>query len=228
MRFDYYLFDLDNSLLYIPNYLDHFDEVLEESLKRFSLPKIPNREQRNQLWSAGEEYIALLKKWGVVNSDDFWRYFDEIDFLKRQKLIRNKNMYFFKDVLDVLKRLRDNDKKLAIISNTADYIIEFIMKEFSLNDYFHEIFGLGENKDQELAKPNPEGILSVLKKLNFRPKRSTAIMIGDSIVDIFAAKRANINACLIRRDKNKYADGFEDWEYQPDFVIDKLPEIFEL
>ena len=50
-------------------------------------------------------------------------------------------------------------------------------------------------------------------------------MIGDSIVDVYAAKKANISACLIRRDKSKYRDGYGAWEYNPDFVIEQLNEI---
>jgi phosphoglycolate phosphatase-like HAD superfamily hydrolase len=52
-----------------------------------------------------------------------------------------------------------------------------------------------------------------------------AIMIGDSIVDVFAAKRANIDACLLTRNLNKYPDGYDKWEYKPDFVINNLDEI---
>ncbi len=87
---------------------------------------------------------------------------------------------------------------------------------------------LSSDKDQSFAKPSPRGILSILKRLNFDKNKSNAIMIGGSIVDVLAAKRVNIHACLLRRNMNKYTDDYEDWEYSPDFVVDKLDEIIEL
>ena len=53
-------------------------------------------------------------------------------------------------------------------------------------------------------------------------------MVGDSYVDIFAAKRADIHACLIKRDFDKYPDGYADWEYKPDTIIKDLKAILDL
>ena len=60
------------------------------------------------------------------------------------------------------------------------------------------------------------------------PEISKAIMVGDSKVDIIAAKRAKINACLIRRELDKYPEGYETWEHQPDYIIENLEDIFKL
>ena len=119
-------------------------------------------------------------------------------------------------------------KKTAIISNTADYIVEYIVKKFNIESFFDEIFALSFDKDQAFAKPSPMGVHLILKKLNYDPKNSKALMIGDSIVDIYAAGRANIHACLLRRDLNKYPNGYDQWEYQPDYIIGSLDELFEL
>ncbi len=228
--FDYYLFDLDNCLLYIPRPSEYFDNILLESIKKLSSPEedLPTRDERNEFWKSGEEYINLLKIWGVPNPDIFWKQFDEVDHDYRNLLVKKKEIHLFNDVLGVLKELQDDDKKVAIVSNTADYIVDFILKEFKITEYFHACFGLGFDKDQAMAKPSPAGILSVLEKLSFNPKKSKALMVGDSIVDVYAAKRASIHACLIRRDLNKYPGGYNDWEYEPDSVFEKLSEIFKL
>ena len=52
-------------------------------------------------------------------------------------------------------------------------------------------------------------------------------MIGDSISDIFAAKKANIFACLIKRDRMRYEKGFNSWKFQPDYIIERLDELLE-
>jgi len=229
MNFDYYLFDLDNCLLYIPNPGEHFDNVLLKTFNKLSNKNIlPSRDERNKFWSAGEDYLKLLKEGGITDLENFWKYFDKIDFEKRKILVEKEKIHLFRDVYSVLKDLQRADKKLAIISNTADYIVEYCLKEFKISHLFHECFGLGYDKDQTFAKPSPNGILTVLKKLNFKSNDSRAIMIGDSIADIFAAKRANIKACLIKRDLNKYSKGFNNWKYKPDFVIEHLDELFQL
>jgi HAD superfamily hydrolase (TIGR01549 family) len=227
MKFDCYLFDLDNCLLYIHNYPQHFDDVLVGTLKKYNLSSIPDLDTRNKLWYAGKDYINLLNKWGISDPKDFWKYFDDIDYRKRKVLVEKKRIYLFNDVLAVLNKLRKNDKKLGLISNAAEYIIEYILEQFNFTHMFHETFGLGVQKDQAIAKPSPEGIHTVLKKFG-DPELSKTIMVGDSKVDIIAAKRAKIKACLIRRDLDKYPEGFENWEHQPDYIIYDLEDIFKL
>jgi len=230
MRFNPYLFDLDNSLLYIPDPPQYFDNILVETLKSFWIKQIPSREERNKFWNSGEHYIDLLDKWGIKLKDGelFWRRFDAKDFEKRKILIANNKITLFSDALDVLKKLKAAGKKLALVTNTAKYIVDYVVEKFKLNDYFHDIFALGYGKEQEIAKPSPEGINLILKNLGFNQKKFSAIMIGDSKLDIIAAKRANIHACLLKRNLWKYSEAVDSWEYQPDFVIENLEEIFTL
>ncbi|MHA1149922.1 MAG: HAD family hydrolase [Promethearchaeota archaeon] len=227
MNFDYYLFDLDNSLLYIPNPGEYFDGVLVESIKSLSSRSVPIFEERYKFWFSGNDYINLLKSWGVSDIPNFWKKFDEIDFISRKKLRENNRLQLFQDVKPVIIKLYEADKKTAIVSNTADYIVDYILDEFDITHLFHEKFGLGFDKDQEVAKPSPEGILTVLKNLGYT-KRNPAIMIGDSFVDIFAAKQANITSCLIKRDPNKYPNGYDNWDYNPDYTIFNLEELLHL
>ena len=106
--------------------------------------------------------------------------------------------------------------------------MDYIIEQFNLKQYFHNAFGLGYDKDQGIAKPSPEGINLTLKKLDYNPNKSSAIMIGDSIVDIFAAKKAEIKACLLKRNLKKYPDGYGKWKHQPDYIIENLYEILNL
>jgi HAD superfamily hydrolase (TIGR01549 family) len=226
MIWDYFLFDLDNSLLYIPEPSEYFDNILSKTIRKFSGENIPSREERNKFWLSGSDYVKLLRNWGVDDQELFWNYFDEIDFNIRKKYIASKKIHLYDDVVYVLNTLkRKNNKKLAIVSNTADYIIDYVLEEFNLKSFFEIIFGLGSNTTQEMAKPSSDGIKFVLNSMDYSNGNKKAIMIGDSIVDVFAAKRANIDACLLTRDLNKYPEGYDKWEYKPDFVIKKLDEI---
>jgi HAD superfamily hydrolase (TIGR01549 family) len=206
----------------------YFDNVLVETIKRITAAPLPSRKERNKFWLSGEKYIDMLENWGINDVNHFWMHFDDIDFELRKNLLSQDELNLYHDVKDVISRLKEAGKKIAIISNAADYIVDYILKRFQILDLFDEIFGLGFDKDQAIAKPSPFGILKVLKKLNFNRDESKAMMIGDSRLDIYAAKRANIVACLIKRELNKYPDGYKKWEYKPDFEINHLDELLDL
>ena len=231
MKFNFYLFDLDGTLLHLGNIGVYADIILVETLERLKANYPPNRNERFKLWSAEEGYFNVLEEWGVKKPQNFWKFYDEIDFEKRKNLIEKKKVFLYQDVKTVLEKIyhhKDN-KKLAIVTNTAYYIVEFILQKFNISKYFHDIFSLGYyNNDQELAKPSPKGVLTILDKFKYDPKESKAILIGDSILDIIAAKRANIHACLIRRAIDARNRHYNMWDVQPDFVIERLDELLYL
>lgn len=229
MKFGYYVFDLDNCLLKIPDPSNYFNNILIKSLKKLNSKIIPNESERVQFWTSGPDYPKVLKKWGVNEPNRFWHTFDEVDFTNRKLLLSKKKINLFDDVFQVLHELKQNNKKICLVSNTSETIIEHIFEEFDMGHFFHSIFGMGAKKDESLAKPSPEGIKQVLEEVNYNLRKSKdAIMVGDSYVDIFAAKRADIHACLIKRDFDKYPDGYADWEYKPDTIIKDLKAILDL
>ena len=227
MDFKYYLFDLDNCLIHYPNFIDFFDNVLIENLKNFSINTPPQKERKELLYSE-EKHKDILMQWGISDCELFWKLFNEIDFKNRKKLIGKNEIFLFNKVKSVLQRLRDENKKLGLISNSPSYIVDYVIEKFSLNKYFDVVLRIDYNKNQYLTKPSPYGILSILDKLKYNSENSNAIMIGDSMVDIVAAKRANIYGCLIVRDSSKETLDFEEWEHNPDFIIYSLDDLLEL
>ncbi|MFW9902655.1 MAG: HAD family hydrolase [Candidatus Thorarchaeota archaeon] len=230
MKFNIFLFDLDGTLLHLGNIGVYVDIILEETFKKLKASNPPQRNEKYRLWSPEEDFFDVLEEWGINNPQNFWKVFDEIDFTMRKKLINQKQIFLYNDVFSTLRMIhKQKENKLAIVSNAAYYIVNYILDKFNITQFFHELFSLGyyEN-DQELAKPSPKGILTVLEKFKFDPKKSKAIFVGDSKFDIIAAKRANINACLIRRETRPHNKHYKEWDFQPDFVIEELNEIFFL
>ena len=227
MNFDFYLFDLDGTLLNLGNTGAYADEILGEVLKRLNIIKAPDRDERKNLWLNIKNYLNVLDKWGASNPKNFWKFYDEIDFEKRKILLAKKELSLFDDVIGTLEKISNHVeyKKLAIVTNTIDDIVNYFLNTFNISSYFHEVFSLGFKNDQSLAKPSPDGILTILKKFNYNSKVNKAMMIGDSIFDIMAAKKAKISACLIRRDIEK---NYKEWEIQPDYVIKGLNELIDL
>lgn len=200
-----------------------------ESIKQFSVNQIPKKSERDSFWGSGDKYKILLKSWGIELDDynKFWERFDSVDFQNRKALVREEKISLFPDVLEVLNILRSSKKKMGLVSNTAKDIVDFVIEKFNLDEYFHEIFALGDGQAQEVAKPSPAGIQTVLKKMGIELNEATILMIGDSAADITAAKRAKIKSCLIKRDENIHSYNYENWDFQPDYIIDSLREILQ-
>lgn len=229
MPFTCFLFDLDNTLLHIPNRGHYFDNVLIETLKSLEIRNIPDIAKRNAFWSSGQEYIRVLKEWDAKNPQSFWKNFDDIDFRNRKRLIKENKLNLYHDVINTLDALRNkNGSKLALISNASHYIVDYIIERFEISHYFHGTFGLGFNKDEEIAKPSPNGILRLLKEIEHDSPNADILMVGDSYVDVYAAKRAGITACLIRRDPDRYKNQIHKWDHKPDFIIENLDEILKI
>ncbi len=236
LKFNYILFDLDNCLVEIPKIGSYFDNLLVETMKEFDIKKFPNFNERQQIWVVGKEYINLLKSWGIAAHQKFWEVLDLKDFQQRKKLIDDGEINLFDDVLQVLKELSRLNKRMGIISNTPDYIVEYQLNFFNINKYFDVIVGLGE--DQTTCKPEPTGINIALNhfsesKRNNRENiiekiKSKTVMIGDSIIDIISAHRANIKSCLLIRKGTYDIDYIKTWDCQPHFIINHLSEALQI
>ena len=229
MRFNIYIFDLDGTLLNLGNIGAYADQNLIDTLKRLEVPDIPSREERREFFSS-HNYIQVLENWNIRDPENFWHIYDKVDFEKRKTLINNNELTLFPDVKNVLERMLNHDdgKNLAIVTNTADFVVKYILDKFDISHCFQEIFSLGKEVSQEQAKPSPSGIHLILKKFKYDSKNNHALMIGDSIVDIIAAKKANIFSCLIKRKTNYSVINYGLWQHQPDYVIEDLHELLEL
>ncbi|MHA1745779.1 MAG: HAD family hydrolase [Promethearchaeota archaeon] len=224
-RFSYILFDLDNTLIGIPETWKYFDDLIQEVLlSEFNFLTVPNRDARNTLWRSGKEYIKILHDWGVPDADEFWWAFDRQDEVKRKKLIANQELILYSDVIPTLQKLRANPAlKLGIVTNSPDFIADHELEAYNLSKFFDAVLGLGE--DQTICKPEPTGILMMMETLQATPEKT--VYIGDSMIDMLAAERAGIQSMLIHR-KNKQrhlSDPFVKADNQNFLQITSLDEI---
>ncbi|NOZ66439.1 MAG: HAD-IA family hydrolase [Alphaproteobacteria bacterium] len=93
----------------------------------------------------------------------------------------------FPGALDVLKKLTEMNIPLGLCTNKAIKLTTKLMTESGLSDYFSAIIG-GDSFDY--CKPDPRHLTSTLREMEASSHR--AVMIGDSINDILAAKSAGI------------------------------------
>ena len=118
----------------LPDPLKSICPIIGVQSNSVQTPKIPVKEERYKFWSAGDKYIEVLNEWGVPKARDFWKYYDKVDFRQRKVLFNQKKLALFNDVKSVLERIynRKDRKRLGIVTNTADYVVDYILKKFRL------------------------------------------------------------------------------------------------
>ena len=110
------------------------------------------------------------------------------------------NIKKFPDVVNVLNDLKKDGYQLAVLTN----------KDSRMTRYTLELAGIDINlfsaivtaDDVKTLKPNPEGLLSILNKLNI--KNEEAISVGDTEFDYYCGKNANVKTIMMTMKKRPY------------------------
>jgi phosphoglycolate phosphatase len=116
-------------------------------------------------------------------------------------------------VREALDRLRTAAVPMAVLTNKPVRISNQIVKGLGLEDHFFRVYG-GNSFVQK--KPNPVGIDTLLTECGL--PRETAVMVGDSAVDIQTARNAKVQACGVTY-------GFQPESLKaapPDILVDDL------
>lgn len=85
----------------------------------------------------------------------------------------------------VLKKLKSY--KLGIFTGRPKEEAVYGLKRFGMDEYFNAVV---VKEDVKEGKPNPEGLLKLIKKLNV--KSNEVVYVGDNIADLRAANNAGI------------------------------------
>lgn len=97
----------------------------------------------------------------------------------------------FPGVIACLDRLRAAGTRLAVCTNKTTSLTETLLAALELRHYFPVVIG----GDGPARKPDPRHLLAVTERLGVAPEQ--ALMIGDSINDVAAAKAAGIKVVAV-------------------------------
>lgn len=120
--------------------------------------------------------------------------------------------------LAVLQRYAD--RSLAVVTNKLQRQSERILKALGIRHFFHMVVG-GDSPAGN--KPSPAPLLHVLSACRVSPAQ--AVMIGDGVNDILAAKAARVPVVAVMGGVNTHD---ELAAHQPDWLIaglERLPDI---
>jgi HAD superfamily hydrolase (TIGR01509 family) len=167
----------------------------------------------------GADYINFRKQ----NSN-----LEDIDSIIEQALNTSSEHHMsvelYPDAKLVLEKLHSKGKQLALVTSSLHSQINPLLDKFDMKHLF-DVVVCGDDTIE--IKPSPEPIKLALDKLN--AKKSSAIMIGDSVNDIIAANKAGINTVLFYpKSHSNYHDIEKLKIHNPNYIVESFTEILDL
>lgn len=174
------IFDLDGTLINsIPYHVKAFEKLY--SIRKI---KIGIEEVKNLMGLPAAEIINFLNKKYKIKENVLAMRNERRDYFF--ELIRNKDIAI-KGIRKTVQKIRKNYKTAIVTGSSRKSYLGSTDKEFQKE--FDYVVCVDEVKR---AKPAPDELLKAAKKLKVKP--SECLMIGDSVFDQLAAKRAKMDS----------------------------------
>jgi phosphoglycolate phosphatase len=171
------IFDLDGTL--VDSFKDVFNAV-NESLAEFNLPPKDREWVRLLIGPNANELIEAAVVGTDVSVDDY-----RTAFRTHYRSQLTKNTDLFDGMKDVLEWIKEKNIKMAVLTNKSEGASLEILTEIKILDLFIKVVGYDTYPE---AKPSPLGLLNLCELAGV--SAAEAVLIGDTEVDIAAAKNA--------------------------------------
>lgn len=190
------IFDLEETLVETPwsdrQHRLEFRSKTKQKLIELGIPKLvlEGIERATIMRNRASEYAEQY--FGKAEAERFKLEMNK--FLKWYEKDSARKSRLFTDTIPALRELKKLGIKMALVTNTSAEAVDTVFQQHKLKKYFTVV--ITREKVRRL-KPDPEGILLALKRLDVR----SFFMVGDLVLDVLAAKRANGTFILVRRPK---------------------------
>ncbi|MGQ9719575.1 MAG: HAD family hydrolase [Nitrososphaerales archaeon] len=124
------------------------------------------------------------------------------------------------DALQTLLSIKNLGLRMAIVTNNGRKATSMVIKKFGLNDFFDFVV---TREDAKELKPDGGSIKRALEILGI--DSSEAVYVGDGVIDILAAEKANVISVAIPTGVSRINDLVKA---KPDYVIGSLKDITKL
>ena len=144
----------------------------------------------------------------------------EIDSSMRNELLDlYKILSPFPEVLEVLKKLKEKNFKLAILSNGTPSLLNQLVKSNNLDNLFDDLFSIEE---VGTYKPDSKVYDIPIKKYNFQ--KNEVAFLSANTWDVSGGGNYGYNSIWVNRSNNV----FDNLDYQPQNEIKNLKELLNI
>lgn len=189
--------------------------ALSRALDDVGLPQVTEAQVR--LW-VGKGASRLVSNMLEACGHDVNRHDEVLDaFLIRYESAVCEVSEVYEGVLPFLKACREHGVHLAVATNKPYKPAIKLLTELNLIDYFDLVIG-GDSTEHK--KPHPGQLLHCLH--HFSVRAEDALMVGDSLNDVAAAKAASIPVVAL---PYGYNHGEPIASTEPTFLVDSLTQL---
>jgi HAD superfamily hydrolase (TIGR01549 family) len=176
---DAVIFDLDGTIAKL-----HVDwELMKLDIKRYlhsnynvvKAPKNLNEDLDDTLEKLGKEAESGVNR--IIEEHEL-RNMEEVEAIK--------------DTITLIKKFKDNGKKLVVFSTNMRRTVETVLSNLGLDKYFDFIVA---REDVKRHKPNPEGLSKIINHL--RVSKSRVLYIGNDWKDTKVGKSIGVKVIKI-------------------------------
>ena len=161
---------------------------------------------------------------------DFWKITEDsldksMKFFKIDNSMRNdlldlyKVLSPFSEVKETLKKLKNRDLKLAILSNGTPSLLENLVKNNNLENIFDDIFSI-----EEVGIFKPDSKVYDLPVNKYKIKKDEVLFLSSNTWDVSGGGNYGYNSVWVNRNENI----FDNLDYQPLNEIHDLSELLEI
>jgi phosphoglycolate phosphatase len=172
-KYNFFIFDLDGVIF---DSKKNMSFSWNETKKKFHLKPSFEKYFKN----IGKPFDEIMKSLKITPSSKIANCYKE-NSLKSVSKIK-----LYPNVIKTLEYLKKKNIKFSIVTSKDRVRTKFLLNKFRIKP--HSIHCPRKNI---LGKPNPEMLLSAMKKSNI--KKINCCYVGDTYIDYLAAKNANID-----------------------------------
>ena len=212
------LIDVDGTLV---DSVPDLAYCVDEMMKRLDMPVHGEAKVRNWVGNGVERLVrrALI---GQLDGEPDEALYEQAYpvFIELYRDNTSKRSCLYSGVKEGLDYLKSEGYQMGSVTNKAAQFTEPLLRDLGVYDYFSIVIS-GDTLPQK--KPDPAPLLHAAKFFNVRPEQ--ALMIGDSISDVKAARAAGFRIVCMTYG---YNHGVDIREAKPDAVMDSMAELPEL
>jgi HAD superfamily hydrolase (TIGR01509 family) len=166
-------------------------------------------------------YIVLGKLKERLDSKTFEEFRSKIYvILEEMELKAAREVTLLPGALDTLRKLRNGSLKIGLLTNNGRKGTELTLNRCNLVGFFDAIV---TRDDCDVMKPNPAPVTMALAKMSV--SRDEAILVGDGVMDIMAARAAGIPSVAVPTGPFSSARLLEA---EPDYLLASVNDLPEL
>ncbi len=139
--------------------------------------------------------------------------------MRNELLDLYKVLSTFPEVKDVLKKLKEKNYKLSILSNGTPSLLNGLVKSNNLDNVFNDIFSIEEVK---IYKPNSKVYDIPINK--YKIKKNEVAYLSANTWDISAGGNYGFNPVWVNRNNNI----FDKLDYVPKYQIENLTKLLDI